>query len=312
MEKVITVTPNPSLDVSSSVDRVVPEHKLRCKPPDFDAGGGGINVARAIVRLGGSALALYPCGGAAGEMLNNLVKREGVEQHTFPIKGLVRESVTVIEETSGQQYRFGFPGPKLSRSEWRAILEYVEGLDDLPGYVVASGSLPPGVPADFYGQLARIVRRQGVRFVVDTSGEPLCEAAEVGAYLLKPNLRELGQIAGRSIESDGEIEAAARALIHEGDNEIVLVSLGAGGAMLVTAEGAQRLRSPIVPIRSKVGAGDSMVGGMVYGLATGLEVLDAARLGVASGAAAVMTPGTDLMRREDAERLFEQMRGNAV
>lgn len=312
MERVITVTPNPSLDVSSSADRVVPEHKLRCKAPEYDAGGGGINVARAIVRLGGSAVALYPCGGPAGELLNSLVAREGVEQHTIPIKGFVRESLTVSEESSGQQYRFGFPGPELSEPEWRSILEYVEGLNDLPDYVVASGSLPPGAPEDFYGQLARIVRKQGVRFVVDTAGQPLREAAEAGAYLLKPNIRELGQIVGREINSDREIEVAARDLIDDGDNEVVLVSLGAGGAMLITHEESQRIRSPIVPIRSKVGAGDSMVGGVVYGLATGMDLLDAARLGVASGAAAVMTPGTDLMHREDAERLFKQMKNNAV
>lgn len=307
MSRIITITVNASLDRSTSIDHVVPEHKLRCRTPDYDPGGGGINVARVIARLGGETLALYTCGGPMGELLKLLLDRERVPHRAMPIEGYTRESITVLEEATGQQYRFGFPGPELAEGEWRQFLDALSGMEDVPEYVVASGSLPPGVPADFYGRLARIARERGIRCVVDTSGEPLCEAAEVGAYLLKPNLRELGQIVGREIQSDHEIEVAARALIREGDNEVVVVSLGAGGAMLVTRHDAYRMRSPTVPIRSKIGAGDSMVAGTVHGLARGMGLVDAVRLGVASGAAAVMTGGTDLARREDVERLYERV-----
>lgn len=311
MDRVVTITLNPALDVSTTTEHVTPEHKLRCQAPDYDPGGGGINVARAITRLGGPAVALYTCGGPYGEMLKRLLDREGVRHQPVPIEGLTRESLTVIEASTNRQYRFGFPGPTLREEEWQPFLDYLATVDDPPDYVVASGSLPPGAPVDFYARLARVVRERGGRLVVDTHGQPLCEAAEAGVYLLKPNLRELGQIVGREIKSDAEIVAAGRDLIDDGDNEVVAVSLGAGGAMLITHDDVQRVRSPTVPIRSRIGAGDSMVGGMVYALAQGMSLLDAVRLGVAAGAAAVMTEGTDLMHRDDAERLFARMKEEA-
>lgn len=307
MRDTITITMNASLDKSSSIDYVRPEDKLRCAMPDYDPGGGGINVARVVNRLGGQAAAYYTCGGPMGSMLEMMLEKEGIEQYPVKIEGLTRESLTIIEKNTGQQYRFGFPGPELKEAEWRAFLDILSKLDPMPEYVVASGSLPPGVPDDFYGQVAHIARERGARCIVDTYGQPLCEAAEEGVYMLKPNIRELGQIIGRQIESDREIRIAAKALIQEGDNEIVLVSLGAGGAMLVTHDEHYHLHSPTVPIRSKIGAGDSMVGGVVHGLAQGMSVLDAVRLGVAAGAAAVMTEGTDLCHREDVERLFKQV-----
>lgn len=310
--RIVTIALNPALDKSSSVAHVRPGAKLRCEPPRFDPGGGGVNVARAIWRLGGEALALYTMGGPQGQMLMSLLDEEGGEHRPVRIGGATRESLTVIEGATGQQYRFGFPGPALAEKEWTFFLDYLAGMDPPPDYVVASGSLPRGVPTDVYGRLARHVRDLGGRMIVDTWGEPLVEAAEAGVYLLKPNIRELGQIAGRDLQGDREIEAAARGLIDDGDNEALIVSLGAGGALVVTAEGNERIAAPTVPIQSRIGAGDSMVGGITLGLARGWDVPVAARYGVAAGAAAVMTPGTQLCRREDTERLYAQMLGETV
>ncbi len=306
MSPIVTLTVNPVIDKSSSVDRVVAEIKLRCSEPTFEPGGGGINVARAIHTLGGRARAIWTRGGWTGQLLHELLAAEHIEQVEVPIQGMVRENLIIFEESTTLQYRFGMPGPHLSEAESQRCLQIIEQLDPPPSYLVASGSLPPGTADDFY---FRVVQRlpKDCRVIVDTCGAALVRAIEAGVYLIKPNLRELGQLAGEHLQDDAHIERAARELIHRGHVEVVVVSLGSGGAMLVTADDAQHIRSPTVPIRSKVGAGDSMVAGIVVRLAHGDPIDRAVRYGVAAGAAAVMTPGTALCRREDVERLYQRM-----
>jgi 6-phosphofructokinase 2 len=199
------------------------------------------------------------------------------------------------------------PGPALREDEWRGALDAIVSMDVGPGYFVASGGLPPGVPEDFYAWAADAARARNRHVIVDTSGPALSRAAEAGVFLLKPNMRELKELTGRKIDSEAELEEAAVRIIHMGHSRAVVVSLGAAGALLATEGGCERLRSPTVPIESKVGAGDSMVGGIMLGLARGMALREAVVFGVAAGAAAVMTPGTELCRREDAERLFDRM-----
>lgn len=307
MPSIVTLTVNPAVDKNTQVERVTADDKLRCERPRREPGGGGLNVARALQRLGGSATAVYVHGGPTGRILEQLLDDEEIPQQPFAIDGWTRENLHVTETSTERQYRFGMPGPKLREPEWLELLETLGAMDPAPAYLVASGSLPPGVPADFYGRVARIAADRGTRLIVDTSGEALREAVEAGVYLIKPNLRELQQLAGRSLDSEFQQEEAARAVIDAGRCEAVVVSRGAGGAMLVTDAGGVHLRTPTVPIRSKVGAGDSMVAGLTLGLARGWALPDAVRYGIAAGAAAVMTPGTELCRRDDTERLYEQI-----
>jgi 6-phosphofructokinase 2 len=307
MQTVITLTMNPTLDKSATVVNVVAERKLRCEPPRHEPGGGGVNVSRAIQRLGGESLALYPAGGPTGQMLQDLLDQEGLNHHPIPIENLTRQNLTVLEESTGQQFRFGMPGPMLRDAEWQRCLDELSGIDPKSDYIVASGSLPPGVAEDFYARVARLARDLGSRTLVDTSEEALCLAAREGVYLLKPNMRELRQLAGCEIKDESEQEAVAEEIVESGQAEVVVVSLGSAGALLVSSEGSERLRAPTVPIESKIGAGDSMVAGIVLGLARGQALPDAVRFGMAAGAAAVMTHGTELCRREDTERLYERM-----
>lgn len=304
---IATLTMNPTIDKGAKVDRVLAERKLRCHSLRYEPGGGGVNVSRAIRHLGGESIALYTSGGPPGEMLHALLESEGVEHRQIPVKDWTRENLIVFEETTGQQYRFGMPGPYLSEEEWRRALDALSALDPKPDYLVASGSLPPGAPNDFYARAAQLGKQIGARVIVDTSGEPLRLTAQGEVYLLKPNLRELGQLAGEPLTDEARVEQAAQNLLAEGHCEAVVVSLGAAGVMLVSREGSERLRAPIVPVVSKVGAGDSTVAGLVSSLARGWSLRDAVRFGVAAGAAAVMTPGTELCRREDVERLFDRM-----
>ncbi|HBG06605.1 MAG: phosphofructokinase [Geobacteraceae bacterium GWC2_58_44] len=307
MKTIVTLTMNPAIDKSSSVDHVVAERKLYCTAPRFEPGGGGINVSRAIRKLGGESLALYPSGGPNGETLQFLLNQEGIRHRPIPVKEWSRENLIVLEGSTGQQYRFGMPGPNLIEEEWRRCLAEILSSDPPPDYIVASGSLPPGVPLDFYARIARLGKEHGARVVVDTTGEPLRLALREGVYLIKPNIGEFRDIVGPGSEDESRIREMAKKVVSDGQCEVVAISLGAAGVLLVSEAGTERLQPPTVPIISKVGAGDSMVAGMVLSLARGNDVGDAVRFGVASGTAAVMTPGSELCRREDAERLYQQM-----
>ena len=304
MTRIVTLTMNPAVDCSVQTGRVVPEHKLRCSAPRYDPGGGGLNVARVIRELGGAARALYPVGGFAGQQLRELLDATGILHQPLAISGHTRESFTVLEKDTGAQFRFVLPGPELRESEWKLCLDQVSALEPAPGYLVASGSLPPGVPDDFYARVASVAREIGARLALDTSGAALREGVKGGVYLVKPNLRELGQLAGAELLDEAQVERAARALVDGGRAEVVVVSLAAAGALLVTADITERIRAPTVPVQSRVGAGDSTLAGIVVGLTRGDELRRAVRLGIAAGSAAVMAPGTGLCRREDADRLY--------
>lgn len=307
METITTLTMNPAVDTSVEVPRVEAHAKLRTSRPRRDPGGGGINVSRALKRMGVDAPAWFPAGGPPGELLVGLLEAEGVRAVPLPVEDSTRDNLTVSEGDGDAQYRFVLPGAELAEAEWRGVLERLEEAEPRPAWLVASGSLPPGVPDDFHARLARWAEEREVRLVLDTSGSALRAALDEGVYLVKPNARELGQALGREIESEDDQEAGARELVERGAARVVVVSLGAAGVLLVSKEARERIRSPSVRPRSRVGAGDSMVAGIVRGLARGDDVSRAVRLGVAAGAAAVMTPGTELCRGEDVERLHRQL-----
>lgn len=306
MARVVTVTLNPAVDKSISVQQVVPERKLRSDRPVLEPGGGGINVARVLHELGVAASAHWTLGGYTGARLENLLDAMGVDQHPLLIGGETREHLIVFERATGQQFRFGTPGPVLTGAEFEALTQRVAALPASTPYLVLSGSLPEGVPDDTYARLARAAPA-GCRVVLDTSGEALRHGVEATLFLIKPNVRELGQLAGRAIEDDDQVRGVARSLIQQGMVEVVVTSLGAGGAMATTATDHWHVRAPTVAIRSAVGAGDSMVGGIVAGLTCGRTLHEAIRYGVAAGAAAVKTDGTQLCRRDDVERLDARM-----
>lgn len=305
MQKIVTLTLNPALDISASVDSVAAEIKLRCGPARMHPGGGGINVSRAIHFLGGSSTAVYAAGGHTGAMLASLLEAESIVAHRAPIAGTTRENFVVYESSTTLQYRFNLPGPELSAEECSACLDAVFAQD--PAWIVVSGSLPAGVPLQIYGEIARTAQERGVKVIVDASGKALRHALDAGVFLLKPNLRELENFAGAKLDDENAIKSAARTLIADGLTQVLVVSLGAAGAALITADAFQRIPAPIVKPRSKVGAGDSMVAGLTLALAQGRDLVDSLRFGIAAGSAAVMTPGTRLCRREDAERLYRQI-----
>lgn len=308
-QSVVTLCMNPALDITTDTDAVRPTDKLRCGPPRYDPGGGGINVAHVAAVLGASATAVFPAGGPAGELVYQLLVAEGLPVHRVPIGGATRESLTVNETSTSRQYRFVLPGPQLTAAEQAqcllALRTEVTAAAAAPPIVVASGSLPPGVPEDFYQQVANLCDEAGALLLLDTSGGGLRQVNS-GVFLLKPSLRELREWVGRELVTETEQLAAAHKLVGRGVTRHLLVSLGAAGAVLVSGDGAQRFAPVPVPPGSGVGAGDAMVAGVAVGLTRGWTLSEAVRLGVAAGAAMLLTPGTAPCTREDTERLFFQ------
>lgn len=307
MPKIVTLTLNPALDKCASVEYLTPDEKLRCGKPTFDPGGGGINVATVIHRLGGDVMACWTSGGHVGRLLGRFLDENGLSHHPLEIAATTRENFAVFENSSGEQFRFILPGAPLTEKELESCLDWLDSLAPAPDYLILSGSLPQGVDQGLYRRIAESMSAK-CRVVIDTSGPALKNAVASSVYLIKPNISELEELAGESIENDDEIHRVARSLIDAGKAEVVLTSLGSGGAILTIADEHHHLRAPTVKIRSKIGAGDSTVAGMVFALADGKTTLEAARFGIAAGSAAVMSEGNELCSREDTEALYRKMK----
>jgi 6-phosphofructokinase 2 len=307
MKTIVTFTPNPAIDGSSDAPKVRPTHKVRTTNTRYDPGGGGVNAARVIQRMGGNVRAVYFAGGATGGVLDSLLERDGVARTRIDIADHTRISQAVHETQTGLEYRFVPDGPLVSEAEWQRALETMANVDC--DYLVLSGSLPRGVPADFYARIVKALRRRDCRVILDTSGPALrATLAGGGIYLAKPSRGELEQYAGHALADDDALAATALQIVREGYASHVAVTLGHLGALLVSAGEQLRLPAIAVEVRSAVGAGDSFVGALTYALAAESSVEHAFRLGLAAGTAAVMSPGTGLCQPADVEALFARIR----
>ncbi|KIZ33764.1 MULTISPECIES: 1-phosphofructokinase family hexose kinase [Rhodopseudomonas] len=305
MPHIVTVTPSPAIDASSSVEQLAPFSKLRCGPLIRHPGGGGINVARVIRRLGGDVLAIYPTGGMTGDLLHDLIRREGIQSLEIPIAAETRENFTVFEISTRRQFRFVVPGAELTEAEWTQLIPAASARP-APAFIIASGSLPPGVPHDFFAQLARAGKAQGSKVIVDSSGVPLTAALDQGVYLIKPSLSEFQHLTGVTSDDQGALIAAGRDLIDQGRVEMVALSMGPNGALLITRDYALRAEALPIAAESVVGAGDSFLGALIWSLTCRDDLETALRYGIAAGSAALLNPGTELSRLDDVQRFFAQ------
>jgi 6-phosphofructokinase 2 len=306
--RIVTLCMNPALDITTSTEVVRAMDKLRCAAARYDPGGGGINVAHVAQVLGAATTAVFPAGGPAGELVDKLLVAEGLTTHRIAIGGSTRESFTIDELSTARQYRFVLPGPELTLTEQTDCLVQLRRAAASAAIVVASGSLPPGVPEDFYQQVANVCADLGAMFLLDSSSGGLTHVNS-GVFLIKPSLRELRETVGRALTTDTEQLEAAWELIERGAARYVLVSKGAEGALLASRDGGQLFAPVPVPPGSGVGAGDAMVAGVAVGLTRGWPLTKAVRLGIAAGAAMLLTPGTAPCTRADTERLFKQTEG---
>jgi 6-phosphofructokinase 2 len=305
VEQIVTLTLNPVIDGAAEAEQVRPVRKVRTWGERYDPGGGGINAGRVIQELGGSALTVYLSGGCTGPVLDFLMETAGLRSRRVAIAGHTRVSHTVHEHRSGQEFRFVPQGPVVDPAEWEACLQVLKECDCR--FLVASGSLPRGVPTDFYREVADIARKKGSQFILDTSGDALKAALQKRVHLVKPSLGELEGLLGCKLATPAEQEAGAAKLVTAGMAEMVALTLGRNGALLATPEGLWRVDGIAVPTKSAVGAGDSFLGAMTLALAQGKSSVDAFAWGVAAGTAAVMTVGTVLCRRSDVETIYRHI-----
>lgn len=311
MNKIVTVTLNPALDISTGVDAVVPDEKLRCDAPVLDPGGGGVNVSRAIARLGGDSRLLVALGGAAGDEMRALLIAEGLTPEDLGVGLATRQSMAVTDRTSGQQYRFILPGPDWQTADWgRAQARIVETVAE-GDILVASGSLPPGVPADFWLRVNAAVAPRGVRMILDTSG-PALRAAEAASAtpvaVLRMDRAEAEALSARHLPDPEAVAGVARALVARGAAQVAAVACGAEGNVIADAEGCHLCTAPKVPVVSKVGAGDSFVAAFALALSRGASAVEAGAQGSAAAASAVTTPATQLCDPQLAKDLRAEVR----
>lgn len=302
MPSILCIALNPAIDISCEADRVQPTLKTRTRNQTRHAGGGGTNVARVIAELGGRPRLAFLCGGVTGQLYQSLVEEYGIACDGFEVAQPTRIAYAVRDLQTNLEYRFVPEGPSVSEEELEPLMRLVQEFDG--DYVVASGSLPKGLPDDTYAQMADAATSRGARFILDTSGAALKTALDRSRmFLIKPSIGELESWAGASLDEEGARDAANR-IVQSGAAEHVVVSFGRQGALLANRDGIVRAAGQRVRTVSATGAGDSFVGAMTWWLAQGNPVGDAFRLGLAAGAAASMTPGTELCRRDDVFRLF--------
>jgi 6-phosphofructokinase 2 len=303
---IVTLTMNPALDITTNADIVRHTDKIRCEGARYDAGGGGINVARFARALGASVTAVYPAGGPTGALVTDLVGESDVSVDRVIIGAATRESFTVNERSTGKQYRFVLPGPRLAFAEQALCLDRMRKVAASAKFVVASGSLPPGVPPDFYQRVADLCRELGALLILDTSGGGLSHVKS-GVFVLKPSVRELREYTGDPLATTSDQLAAAHDLIDRGIAQTVVVSLGSEGALLATSSASRRFSAIPVHALSGVGAGDAMVAAITVGLSAAWPLDKAVRYGIAAATAKLLTPGTAACTRASVERFFGQV-----
>ncbi|MDI3335606.1 1-phosphofructokinase family hexose kinase [Defluviimonas aestuarii] len=308
MTPILTVTLNPALDIATATDGVRPGPKLRCDTPQVDPGGGGINVSRVIARLGGVSTTFVALGGATGERLSAALAVEKIAAHPYPAPGETRESLSVTDRATGAQYRFVLPGPVWTQGQGKAVLTAIADAAPEGALVVLSGSLPPGLPVDLPARLTRSLTRKAARLVLDTSGATLIRAADPvrSAHVLRMDEAEAEALAGGHLKTRGDSADFAEALVRRGAARIAVIARGADGSVLATERERWFAKAAKVPVKSKVGAGDSFLAAFTLALAHDRALPRALQEGMAAASAAVMTEATELCRRADFRRLVKE------
>ncbi|WP_095588314.1 1-phosphofructokinase family hexose kinase [Actibacterium ureilyticum] len=309
MTDILTITLNPAVDLATTAPAVTAGPKLRCGPVRTDPGGGGINVSRAIAQLGGQSRALVAIGGTTGKKLRQLLAAEGIAVLPFRTTGETRQSLAVTDDSTGEQYRFVLPGPVWDDERVTAVLATISAAVPDHGLVVLSGSLPPGVGADFPHALCATLAERHAQVIADTSGAALHQLANATGtppFVLRMDQAEAEELATRPLPERSDSAGFAAELVARGAAQVVIIARGADGSVLATADQRLHVTAADVPVRSKVGAGDSFVGGFAMALSRGRDLATALQYGAAAASAAVMTDATQLCRRSDFDTLLPQ------
>lgn len=306
-----TITVNPSIDHHIVIDKLVKDDAIRARETRRDPGGKGINVSRAVKELGGETVAFGVAGGCAGYMLKSLMAEKEIPFEAVELPRESRINVIVTDRSDGTQTRISATGPRMSLADVDLLVDRILARKPAPNWWVMGGSLPPGAPNDLYVRLIRALQGRGAKCLLDADDEFLKLGVQANPFLIKPNEYEFERLVGRSLPDENAQLLAAREVASRGV-QVVALTLGRRGALLVTPDQALRASTPPVEVKSKVGAGDSFLAGLVLALSQGRPLEEALRLAMAAGSAAVTNDGTQLCRRQDVERLMPQVKIETV
>jgi 6-phosphofructokinase 2 len=307
MPDIVTLTMNPAIDTYLAGD-TLRTSKIRCTTTGAGPGGGGVNVARVIRKLGGIAEAVLTVGGPCGQRLLRMLDERDVPHHDIRVEGETRDTYVIFERESKRRYHIIIEGPRLHEAEWRSALDLVGELSRPGLYLVLSGSLPPGVPDDFYARAAVSAKEGGCLVAVDTSGPPLAAALAEGVWLAKPNRKELETLAGHETPTFEERREVAERLVRAGRAAVIAATFGPEGSLLVTAAECWHAQAPPIRPMSEVGAGDSFLGALILAITQGRDLPDAAAYAVAAAGSALSKPGPGLSDKDQTDRLYAEVR----
>ena len=305
MSQIFTITLNPAVDRELTVPVINYDQVLRSKTQNVDFGGKGFNVSRMLKSLRAESTAMGFVGGKSGELLNEGLQSLGIQTDFVWISGETRTNVSIKSHDNDHYIKVNEPGPTITKEEQEALVEKISQLCQPGDWWIIAGSLPPGLPKDYYARLIEILQRHQAKVIFDASGQAFAQGCLSRPYLVKPNDVELQEMTGLPVESTEQIIKAANKLQEMGI-EIIVVSLGEKGALLLSQDENWWAKSPPIQEKNPIGAGDSLVGGMVYGLSKGYSLSESLRWGVASGAAAASLSGTAVGSFDYVESLKQQ------
>ena len=303
---IYTVTLNPALDKTATVEGLTVDEVNRISEVREDPGGKGINVSKVIAKLGGTSRALALLGGTVGEKIRAMLSEEGIDVWAFEAKGETRTNLKVVDPKLGTNTDINEPGPLASIATLDAMLAALTGAINRGDIVVLSGSLPKGAPVATYGAWTRACAAAGAKVFLDADGSALTHGLGAHPYLVKPNDAELSRLCGRELADEEQVAEEAVRLVNGGVHRVI-VSMGGAGAVIADESHVLLARSPKVSVGSTVGAGDSVVAALAYAEERGMSLEDAARLAMATGAANVMQSGTQAAERELVDELLDQV-----
>ncbi|PQJ72402.1 1-phosphofructokinase family hexose kinase [Polaribacter butkevichii] len=303
--KVVTLTINPALDKSAKVAEMTPFDKLECSDITYHPGGGGVNISRVLHRLAIDSHCLFPYGGKTGEHLKDLLKAQHINVFATPISIWTRENFAVFDEKTGLQFRFGMPTTPFNEVEMESVEKLINEQVENNDIFVISGSLPVGLPTDYYSKLIQNLTAKGVKVIVDTSGPVFNEVLKNELFLIKPNQKELARLAGVEAQTKEEQEAFALKMVADQIAQYVVVSLGKDGAFIAHKNGIDYVSAPVISVKSTIGAGDSMVAGLIYAITQNETPKNMLRWGVACGVSATLSEGSDLAHKINIDKILK-------
>jgi 1-phosphofructokinase family hexose kinase len=299
---ILTLTVNPAIDRTITVDRLAFEDRAYILSSKDSPGGRGINASCVIHSFGGKTTAIVPAGGSSGARFTEFMNGCGFPVVVVPIRNKVRTNLTITDK-HGLTVKLNEPGPKLEKAELAKVEKTVRSMLDKASWLMLCGSLPPGVPTDFYAGLIHEARKRGVKTLLDTDGDALLEGVEARPTVATPNQQEAERLLNTALLTRTHYLAAAERVRKMGAEAAVL-SLGSRGAVGSFPNGTVEVIPPRVEAVSPIGSGDALAAAFLWAMENKSDYFDGLRWGVACGTASAKLPGTKFASLEESRDIY--------